>query len=333
MTDFMLVDTRGGHDESWHRVRVAVVGRDSDLVAWSGDPEAPVFWRSAAKPFQLWPLVVAGGVSAFGLAARHLALACASHSAEPAQREVAREWLDRIGLREEDLACGGHPSLSPAVAAEMIREGVVATPIWSNCSGKHAALAALAKHSEVPIAGYETLDHPVQRLVRDSIAGWSGVPAADLRWGVDGCTAAAVATSLTGLARAWSRLGTTADPAMASIREAILRHPELIAGADRLDTILMQSWPTRVMVKVGAEGVYAAALPTLGLGIALKVEDGDMRAAGIALVAVLEALVARLDPAGEWPFDAVARWREPEIRNTRGTVVGQTVARGALHFT
>jgi L-asparaginase II len=333
MTDFMLVDTRGGHDESWHRLRVAVVDRDGSLLASAGDPSAPVFWRSAAKPFQLWPLVVAGGVTAYGLAPRHLALACASHSAEPRQRAIAAEWLERTGLREADLSCGGHPSLSPAIAASMIREDVVTTPLWSNCSGKHAALAALAQLSEWPVAGYESIEHPVQRLVRDSIAGWSGIPATELSWGVDGCTAAAVASPMLGLARAWCRLGVTDDPAMTQVREAILEYPELIAGADRLDTVLMQAWPGRVLVKVGAEGVYAAALPTLGLGIALKVEDGDMRAAAIALIAVLERILAHVEAPGDWPVDALARWREPVIRNTRGTVVGRTEARGALHLT
>jgi L-asparaginase II len=135
------------------------------------------------------------------------------------------------------------------------------------------------------------------------------------------------------LATAWANLGTGTDDALRRIRGAMLAHPELVAGTGRLDTILMQAWPDRVLVKVGAEGVFAAALPTLGVGVALKVADGDLRAAGIALAAVLEQVVTRLDQRSPWTLEALAPWRNPEIRNTRGEVTGHTTAHGTLEFT
>lgn len=323
---------RGDLVESRHRVDVVVVDPSGRTVATTGVDDHPVFWRSTAKPFQLWPLVEAGGVERFHLDSRHLALACASHNAEPMHREVATEWLAHVGIVEGDLSCGGHLSLSAAVAESMIRDGVTATPLWSNCSGKHAALLALARLHGWPLAGYQQVGHPVQEAVAQAIATWTGVDRTALRWGVDGCTAAAVATPLARLALAWARLGATPDRSMSRIRDAMLAHPQLVAGTGRLDTVLMESWPGRVLAKVGAEGVFAATLPTLGLGVALKVEDGSMSAAGQALVAVLMAVTSRLGADDAWPTDRLQPWLAPVVRNTRNDVTGRIVLDGTLPF-
>lgn len=333
MAEFFVADTRGELVESRHEVAVAVTDAAGALVASSGLSEEPVFWRSTAKPFQLWPLVERGGIARWGLDDRHLALACGSHNAEPMHREIAADWLARIGADVDELSCGPHPSLSPKVAEEMIRERVIPDAIWSNCSGKHAAMLALARLEGWPTTGYAGLDHPVQQAVGSAIARWGHLDATALHWGVDGCTAAAVATPLQHLAIAWANLGAGEDASLARIRDAMLSHPELVAGTDRLDTLLMQAWTGRILVKVGAEGVFAAALPTLGLGVALKVADGDMRAAGIALASVLDQVLTHVDAQGDWSRDALTRWRAPVIRNTRGVATGQSAAHGQLRFT
>ena len=333
MTRFDIVATRGAIDESVHRISAVVADADGRLVASAGSSELVTYFRSAAKPFQLWPLVRDGGVPRFGLDAEMLALACGSHNAEPAHRVVGARWLERVGLTEADLSCGGHPSLSSRVAREMVREAVVPTPLWSNCSGKHAALLAFARLHGWPLEGYTQLGHPVQAAVAGSMARWSGVPESALQWGEDGCTAAAVAMPLTGIATAWARLGISDDLAMATIRSAMLAHPFMIAGSDRLDTVLMEAWSGRVLAKVGADGVYGAALPTLGLGIALKVEDGHFPSAGQALMAMLAQVTTRLDPQGVWPMDRLAPWCTPPILNTRGTPIGAVAVRGGVTFT
>lgn len=332
MTRFDIVATRGEIDESVHRISAVVTDADGRLVASAGSPDLVTYFRSAAKPFQLWPLVRDGGVAHFGLDPEMLALACGSHNAEPIHRAVGARWLEKVGLTEADLSCGGHPSLSSRVAREMIRADVVPTPLWSNCSGKHAALLALARLHGWPLAGYAALGHPVQAEVAGSMARWSGVPESVLQWGEDGCTAAAVALPLTGIATAWARLGTSEDPAIAVIRTAMMAHPVMIAGSDRLDTILMDAWPGRVLAKVGADGVYGASLPTLGLGIGLKVEDGHFPSAGHALMAILSQVTARFDPTGDWPMDHLAAWRTPPILNTRGAPVGAVAVRGGVTF-
>lgn len=332
MTDLSIVATRGNLDESVHHLSVAVTDTDGRLVAHAGNPELVTYFRSAAKPFQLYPLVHDGGVERFGLDDEMLALACGSHNAEPIHRAVAERWLAKAGLTEEDLACGGHFSLSPSYAREMTRTEVRPTPLWSNCSGKHAALLALAQLHGWPLAGYQSVGHPVQARVAQSMSQWSGVAEERLQWGVDGCTAAAVAMPLSAMATAWARLGGSDDPALARIRAAMMAHPVMVAGADRLDTVLMEYWPWRVLAKVGAEGVYGAALPTLGLGIGLKVEDGDFNFAAHAVVTVLEQVATRLGQRLDWPAERLARWGTPSILNTRGEVVGAIAVRGALKF-
>ncbi len=318
--------------EATHQVSVAVVSSDGRLVGHAGTPEMVTFWRSCAKPFQLLPLVEDGGVERFGLDAPMLALACASHNAEPVHREVGARWLTAIGAAEADLACGGHPSIWPTLANTMIHDDIVATPLWSNCSGNHAALQALARLHGWPVAGYETRTHPVQQRVAETIAQVTELSANQLHWGIDGCTAAAVALPLQAMAHAYAKFGTTTGPALAMIRDAMIAQPYLIAGAERLDTILMRAWPGRVVSKIGAEGVYSAALPGLGLGIALKIHNGDMIAACLALVAVIESTVQRFGAGQEWPVDALAPWHTPPVLNTRGVATGNLMVDGSVQW-
>lgn len=332
MSDFAIAAVRGPLVESLHRVSVAVTRTDGALVAWAGNPDQVTFWRSAAKPFQLLPLIEDGGIAAFGLDRAMIALAAGSHNAEPIHREVAARWLAALGLTEADLACGGHPSLWPALADKMIHDDIVPTPLWSNCSGKHSSLLAQARLHGWPTAGYEEIGHPVQQRVAATIAEWSGLAPEALQWGVDGCTAAAVALPLHGMALAYARLGVTDQPALRTVREAMMAEPHLVAGTDRLDTILMQAWPGRVIAKLGAEGVYSASLPELELGLSLKVVDGDLKAAGIALVGVLDSVTAHCGAGREWPGEALAPWREPAIWNTRRELTGHYATLGELSY-
>ncbi len=172
----------------------------------------------------------------------------------------------------------------------------------------------------------------MQQRISGVVAEWSGVEPSALGWGVDGCTAAAVALPLSAMALAYARLATSTGPAARQIREAMIGEPYLVAGADRLDTALMQAWPGRVLVKTGAEGVFGAALPGLGLGVAIKVEDGETRSAGLALIDVLDQLTRRFAADQSWPLDGLDGWRSPPIRNTRGEVTGRVEVRGALRF-
>jgi L-asparaginase II len=325
---FRIESTRGGVVESVHRVSVAVVDSVGRRVASAGNPELVTFWRSAAKPFQAMPLADDGVADRFGFGAEELALACASHSSEPEHRALAARMLGAVGLGEEALACGPHPPLSPEVAEQVIREGVTMTPLWSNCSGKHAGMLALAVLRGWPVTGYERPDHPVQARVLREVERWTDVPAATLVLGQDGCTVVSFGLPLVAMALAYARFGVSGEPAAVRIRRAMAEHPWVTAGSARLETA------GAAIVKIGADGVYCAALPAAGLGVALKVEDGAMECLGPALLAVLR-LLARVRPIGLEPERLpiqVTRHGDRAILNTRGLATGRFQAAGELRF-
>lgn len=171
MSNFTVEAWRGDMVESVHRVTVAVV-QDGELVASAGDTALVTYWRSAAKPFQAMPFVADGAMDRFGLGEEELALACASHSSEPAHVALAQRFLNSIGCTERDLACGGHPPLSSAEADRLMRAGIEPTPVFSNCSGKHTAMLAMAKVADWPLEGYNQADHPLQQRLLEEVAHW-----------------------------------------------------------------------------------------------------------------------------------------------------------------
>jgi L-asparaginase II len=300
--------------ESRHRVHVAVVDASGKLVAQAGDPAYTTFWRSAAKPFQALPLVEDGVALHFKLTRQDLALACASHSSEPAQVTLVREFLQRIGCSERELMCGPHRPLSDAVAKDYETRGVRLTAVYSNCSGKHTGMLALAKHHGWPTEFYARIEHPVQKRCLKSISDYTDVPANDIGVAVDGCGVATFALPLRHMALAYTRLD-------GPILEAMTLHPELIAGEGRPCTEMMRAHPGRVIAKVGAEGVYSALLIRESLGVTLKVEDGHSVASALAIAAVLSELGLRPQPA--------SLMKRP-ITNSRGETVGEMRVNGSL---
>ncbi|MEX2000309.1 MAG: asparaginase [Gemmatimonadales bacterium] len=320
---------RGTHVESRHRVHVAVVDPAGHLVAQSGDPAFPTFLRSAAKPFQAWPVVTDGAADAFGLTTEALALACASHNSERVHVNHVTAMLARAGLTEADLVCGGHRPLWRELAVRLPDEAepdaVPQTAVASNCSGKHAAMLILARHRQWPTAGYQQLTHPVQLRGRVAVAHWAGLQPDAIGLAVDGCGVACFQVPLAAMAGAFARFGTSDDPAAKRLADAMTAHPYLVGGLGRLDTALLSAGSGRILSKVGADGVYGVALRDRGLGIAVKVEDGHARASMVALVATLAFLEA---PAAADP--ALARFTQFPLRNTRGESVGSLTASGTL---
>jgi L-asparaginase II len=305
---------RGRILESRHTVHVAVVDGAGRLVASAGDPDYQTFWRSAAKPFQAVPLVEDGVVERFGLTRQDLALACASHSSEPAHVALVREFLQRIGCSERDLMCGPHRPLSDAVAKDYETRGVRLTAVYSNCSGKHTGMLALAKHHGWPTEFYARIEHPVQQRCLKSVSEYTDVPANEIGVAVDGCGVACFALPLRNMAVAYTRIPN-------AILEPMALHPELIAGEGRPCTELMRAHPGRVVAKVGAEGVYGALLLREGLGVSLKVEDGHSLASALAIAAVLAELGLKPQPA--------TLLKKP-ITNSRGETVGEMRVNGGL---
>lgn len=314
---------RGGRVESRHRASLAVVDREGRVRLAVGDPEIAVYPRSAIKPIQAIPLVESGAADAFGLGEAEFALACASHGGEPVHLRRVGAWLERLGLGETALACGPHPPLHAPSAELLIAQGGRPTRLHNNCSGKHAGMLTLARHLGASEAGYERPDHPVQLAVRAVLDELGGGAVLDPP-AVDGCSAPNWALPLRALALAFARFGTPDElaPARAEacrrIALAMLREPLMVAGSGRLCTALLELGGG-LLAKTGAEGVYVAALPGSGLGLALKVEDGAGRAAEVALLEALRRLGWLEGPV----LRDLARFARPVLRNFAGTEVGR----------
>jgi L-asparaginase II len=324
--EFSVEVTRGPVVETRHRVHVAVSDVEGHLVAHAGEPGYETAWRSAAKPFQAMAVRREGTFARWDWGEAELALACASHSSEPRHVALAAGMLERLGLDATALACGPHPPLSARVARELQARGIPPTPLHSNCSGKHAAMLALAQHRDWPIADYERDHHPVQRRCLAEVAAWTDLSPNEIGLAVDGCAVVSFILPLRAMARAYARLGASSDEEGAAIVTAMTGHPVLVAGEGRLCTELMRAFPGLVLAKVGASGVYCAALPERQLGLALKVEDGDWRAGEVALLGVLDEVGGLPEP----PSRRLPSFAEPPILNTRGVVVGSARARGGL---
>ncbi len=332
MSDLTIEVVRGEAVESRHAVSVAVTDVDGRRVAIAGDPAFPTFMRSAAKPFQAMPSVLDGAFDRFKVTSEELAVACASHNSEARHVTIVRAFLARLDCSETDLACGPHRSLAIDLGVRLPGEKPPddlqpPSRVASNCSGKHTLMLALARTHGWPIAGYHRPDHPVQRRCREEVARWSGVPVPDIVEGTDGCGVVAFRLPLHAMATAFARLGVSDAPEAVLIRNAMMTHPDLVAGAQRLCTEVMQTFPGEIVAKVGADGVYGAALPKRGLGLALKVESGDNRGAMVALITVLEQL--GLNPN---PSKRLLRFARLAVINTREEVVGRVRPRGKLSF-
>lgn len=316
-----VVVTRGGHPESRHRVHAAIFEAGKGLVASAGNSRDVVPWRSCAKPFQLMPLVAAGGLEQLAWGDDEVALACASHGGEPEHVAIAAKMLRDIGLEEGDLACGPHEPMARRGARLLREAGLSPTRLHNNCSGKHAAMLARARLAGWPTQGYEQRGHPVQESCLGTVAAWTGVPREQIGCAVDGCGVVVFILPLENMAGAWARLARDARDGAeipARITGSMRARPFLVGGTDRFDTVLMEETDGRVLSKIGAEGVHSAAVLDRGIGLAVKVEDGATRAQYPALLRALqwlEALPEALPPR-------LAEFAAPRIRNTRGEPVG-----------
>lgn len=322
MANPILIEvTRGPLVESWHRGALALSSPSGTLALQLGDVDTPVYPRSAIKALQALPLVESGAADRFGFGPAEIALACGSHTGTEQHTALAAAMLERAGLSESALGCGAHPPLGAAAAEALIARGLPPTQLHNNCSGKHAGMLATAIHLGEPIAGYWQPEHPVQQRIHRALAELSGLSLGPEVQGIDGCSVPNWAMPLAVLARTFARLvtGEGVAPerrrAIERILEACWQNPDLVAGRGRADTVVMRSFPRQIFMKTGAEGVYCGGFPELGLGFALKIDDGAKRASSGAVMAVVE----RLYPAarGLMPYGVLKTWRGAEVGTIR----------------
>ena len=315
---------RGSIRESRHRVLLALADADGGLRASGGDPATVTTFRSAAKPFQLLPFVERGHARRWALGDEELAAMAASHTGSRRHVALVRGLLERFGVSEGQLACGYHEPFDAQSLADVRRDPGLASPVFNNCSGKHAGMLALCRAEGWPLEGYELADHPLQRLMRQTVGEVCGLAAEAVALAVDGCSVSVFGLPLVAMATGYARLasaradGSPREQALARIRTAMGGHPFAVGGHDRFDTELMTATGGRMIAKVGAEGLECVAIVERGLGLAVKCEDGSARAAGPATLAVLD----RLGLLAVSERERLAAAHRPTVASVRGRVVG-----------
>lgn len=325
---------RGETTESVHRGHLIAIDGRGEIILSLGSPQTVTFFRSACKPFQAMPFLTSGAADELGYSDEEIALACASHSGEARHVRIAQLMLERAGLAEAHLRCGTHLPFNEKEAERMQRAGEHPTQLHNNCSGKHAAMLVYAKHIDADLATYDLIENPVQQAILDVISLFSEVPVKKIKLGVDGCAAPNFALPLSAMAKSFLNLISPPDSypmevraACARIVSAMTSFPELIGGVERLDTMLMQAAPGKIISKVGADGVWLCAIlpseeyPT-GLAIALKIEDGDDRRARPVVAVEILKQFGILAPSDLPELSPLA------LKNRRGDVVGQVESVG-----
>ncbi len=333
---------RGGIVESFHRGAVAIVDASGAVFKAFGDIERPIFPRSAVKLLQALPLVASGAADALGLTDEELALACASHGGEPLHAATAAGMLAKAGLDASVLECGAHWPYHDGSIKALAASGAQPTALHNNCSGKHAGFVCLgcglagslnnsqpASQNTVRSAGflrgYVGPEHAVMREVSAALQSTTGFDLGQTARGTDGCSIPTYAIPLRHLAHAYAKVATgqglSTEHASAArrLRQAVARAPQMVAGTGRFDSRVAAQLGERVYCKVGAEGVYCAAFPERGLGVAIKMDDGNnARACEVVMAAVIERMLTLNDVDATF----VRGLSNQPMRNWQGIEVG-----------
>ena len=336
MNPVLVEVMRGNAVESSHRGALVVLDADGAVLASLGDIDVPVFPRSAVKVLQALPLVASGAADQLALSDEELAIACASHNGEEIHARTAARMLAKAGLDASALECGTHWPYLDSAARALAAQGREPSALNNNCSGKHAGFLCLAcaLHGGVDLRqytrGYVKAEHPVMREVTAALQATTGFDLTRTAQGTDGCSIPTYAVPLRHLAHAFARIGSgigLSDAharAAKRLRAAVAKAPFMVAGTGRFDTRVMERLGERVFCKVGAEGVFCAALPERGLGVAIKIDDGNnARACEVVMAAVIEAFVALDDAEASFMRSLselrVTNWNSIEVGQLRAT--------------
>lgn len=319
---------RGDILESEHHGHAVICNAQGEIIDGWGDVDKVILPRSSAKMLQALPLIESGAADAAGLTTEQLALSCASHNGAAIHTDRVSRWLADMDMGNDNLLCGPQMPDDRAAKTGIIKTDDSPCRIHNNCSGKHAGFLTLNRH----IGGgedYVATDHPVQVAIKEAFEEVTGETSPG--FGIDGCSAPNHASTLAGMGRAMAAFaaakagGGSRQDAAVRLREAMMLHPELVAGETRACTELMRSAKGKVAMKTGAEAFYVAILPEQELGVALKITDGTTRASECAIAAILVKLgvLDANDPM-------VKKRMNPDILNFAGLNTGEIKPSAAL---
>ncbi|MEG6586151.1 asparaginase [Dendrosporobacter sp. 1207_IL3150] len=325
MSEILLNYTRAGKVESIHRGDIAVVDVKGKVIDAIGDAHRAMFWRSAAKPFQVLPFVKQGGMQQYNITGEELALMVSSHSGENLHVELTNSILGKVGLSANVLACGPARPMDGRASRELVKLGQKPEPVHNPCSGKHSAMLALCQMLGLPVEGYTEDEHQVQKIMHQAVAASACLSPEKLEIGIDGCGVPVFYLPIYNMALAYARLVKPEsgnwgedEEAITTIRNAMLEYPQVVAGTGRIDTVLMNLTKGRILAKVGAEAVYCLASVPDGIGITFKIEDGGHRAINPVIIGILK----KLDLITTAEYDELIAKFPPILKNHRGDIIG-----------
>ncbi|MCB0120101.1 MAG: asparaginase [Anaerolineales bacterium] len=338
----LLEMKRGDVVEATHYGSIVVVSADGRILHNYGDPYTVAFLRSSAKLFQALPFVEQGGVEHYGYDQSELALSCASHETAQIHLDAVAALQKKVGITESQLQCGPHLPSDAKKLREVIQQGIIPTPNFNNCSGKHTSMLAFAKMRGLPLENYLSLDHPIQQDILSTLAEMCGIDVKDIHTGVDGCSAPNFAMPLFNAALGMARMCDPAElsdaraAACGKITAAMFTHPEMISNHGEFDAELMKTGKDRIVTKRGAEGfqiigIMPGVIHERGVGIAFKVTDGDKSSmdenlekhARVRPPVALETL-RQLGALDETQMQSLAEFGpEKTLKNYAGIITGQ----------
>ena len=325
VSEILLHYTRAGHIENIHRGDVVAVNCEGEIIKAIGNSYLPMFWRSAAKPFQALPFVKNGGLEKYNISEEELAILVSSHSGESNHVALVKGILEKLGLNEDDLECGVMRPLNGKAYKELIKSGEPLTQIHNQCSGKHAQIMALAIMLGVEVKGYSQPQHEAEKLIFKHVAIASKMPEDKLEIGIDGCGVPVFYLPLYNMSLAYARLSTPSkgnwsdyEVAATKIRDAMSHYPQVISGTGRIDCAISEVSKGRIIGKMGSDAVYCIAVKEGNLGVTFKIEDGDYAAVTPMVIAILKYLdLLTKDEAIE-----LDKQFPPILKNHRGDVIG-----------
>jgi L-asparaginase II len=324
---------RGTLCECSHRGHMVVTDLQGRILHFAGNPRHITFARSSAKLLQAIPVVESGAVEKYGLSERETAVICASHNGEEEHTATVLSILSKLGCTPEALLCGAHEPFHPGAAENLRKRGAAPSVLHNNCSGKHSGMLALARQLGVSGSRYTAPEHPVQQRMLQTVSAMCGLSAESIILGTDGCGVPVFGLPIDRLAYAFARFGAPEglpperQAACRTLLRAIRRYPEMLAGHDRYDTLLIEATQGRVVGKMGAEGIFALTVPESGLGMVVKIEDGSARALYPAVTeALLQLGLLRPGEAGR-----LSEFHKPVLKNWRGDPVGKIEPDFLLH--
>ncbi|MBR2520521.1 MAG: asparaginase [Selenomonadaceae bacterium] len=325
MSEIVLHYTRANHVENIHRGDVAAVNCAGEVVAFVGNPNLPMFWRSAAKPFQALPFVKNDGLNRYGITDEELALLVSSHSGEENHVALVRNILSKLGLDESVLDCGVVRPMSGKAFKKLVAAGEKVLPVHNPCSGKHSQIIALAMMLGIPYTGYTSPDHEAQKIIFRHVAMASKMPEDKLEIGIDGCGVPVFYLPIYNMSLAYARLSTPTkgdwgeyEFAATKIRDAMSKYPQVLSGTGRIDLAVSEVTNGRIIAKIGADAVYCLAVKDGDLGITFKIEDGSYATVTPMTIAVLKKFdLLTKDEAAE-----LDKKFPPVLKNHRGEIIG-----------